>query len=248
MNNITRNILLLACFTLYTSVAHAQIGEYRNYWTIGASGGVAVNKVSFYPTLSQKWHMGPTIGLTARYTSEQYFRVLCSLQLELNYTKLGWKENILLADGTISSKTPNPESYTRDIHYITIPLMARLALGHEHRGAQGFLLLGPQVGYAFNETEKHSDYWNPDDRINNRNQQYNLHIKNKFDYGITGGLGMEVSSAVGRFQIEGRYYFGLANLFGASKKDPFGRSANGAIIGKIGYMLPNNKTYKSAKK
>ncbi len=228
------------------SAAYAQLGEPRNDWAFGVNGGVTVNRVSFKPSVSQSWNVAPTAGLTVRYTSELYYKVLCSLQLEANYANMGWKEDIILADGTYSKDAATPETYRRNIHYVQVPLLARLALGKEEKGAMGYLILGPQVGWMISENAVQSNVWNPADRINGRNEQYDLKVKNSFDYGITGGLGCELNTRAGHFLIEGRYYFGLANIFGASKADAFSRSANGAIVGKVTYLLPSFKKKKNA--
>lgn len=219
------------------STAYAQLGEPRNDWAFGVNGGVTVNRVSFKPSVSQAWNVAPTAGLTVRYTSELYYKVLCSLQLEVNYANMGWNEDIILADGTYSKETASPQTYCRNMHYLQVPVLARLALGKEHRGAMGYLILGPQVGWLMSEKAEQSNFWEPSDRINGRHEQYDLKAKNSFDYGITGGLGCELNTKAGHFLIEGRYYFGLANIFGASKADAFSRSANGAIIGKVTYLI-----------
>lgn len=238
---IYRTLLLLGSILLATSASFAQIGEPRNDWTFGAGGGVAINQVTFSPSVNQSWAVGPMGGLVVRYTSERYFKMVCSLQAEVNYARLGWKEDIVLANGTLSKNTDNPETYSRDFHYLQLPLLARLGFGREYRGLLGYLVLGPQIGWMIADKERHSEYWNPTDRINGRNKQYGLPVNSRFDYGITGGLGLELSTSAGHFLVEGRYYFGLANVFGASKADAFGRSANGTIMAKITYLLPNGK-------
>ena len=80
---------------LFPFFAFAQIGQPRSGISIGVNAGIAMNKLSFDPTIKQKWHIGPTVGLTARFTSELYFKILCSLQVELNYSQAGWNENVL---------------------------------------------------------------------------------------------------------------------------------------------------------
>lgn len=235
MKKLRLYIIILSLLALVSAVK-AQVGEPRSDWDFGVNGGVLVNRVSFNPRINQSWHVGETAGVTVRYTCEKYYALICALQLEVNYARMGWKEDIVLADGTLSSETANPETYQRDLHYIQVPLLARLGMGREKRGMQGYLVAGPQVGWLFKDTSKHSEYWNPSDRVNGRNKQYDMDIKHKFDYGITAGLGMELSTVAGHFLIEGRYYFGLADLFGNSKKDVFARSANGAIVAKVTYM------------
>ena len=75
-------------------VAFAQVGESRSQLDVGFNGGLAMNHISFDPTIKQKLHMGPTFGVTLRYTCEKYFAAVCALQIELNYARLGWRENI----------------------------------------------------------------------------------------------------------------------------------------------------------
>ena len=106
-----------------------------------------------------------------------------------------------------------------------------------------FILLGPQIGYYLSGSSKQSDIWtlnangNPD-RPNNVYQQYTMEPDKKFEYGLTGGLGLDLSTHNGHhFMIEGRYYYALSDIFHNSKKDVFGRSANGAIIAKVSYLF-----------
>jgi hypothetical protein len=65
-----------------------------------------------------------------------------------------------------------------------------------------------------------------------------MSIKNKFDYGIAAGLGLEYSiPRVGHFLLEGRYYYGLGNIFGDSKRDYFSKSNYGNIYVKLTYLM-----------
>ena len=62
-------------------------------------------------------------------------------------------------------------------------------------------------------------------------------------YGITGGLGMDVSTKNGHhFLVEGRYFYSLSDIYGNSKQDPFGRSANTTIIAKVSYLFDIKRT------
>ena len=62
-------------------------------------------------------------------------------------------------------------------------------------------------------------------------------LDHKIDYGITAGLGIELTTGIGHFIVDARYYYGLSDLFGNAKKDPFSRSANGAIMAKVTYLI-----------
>ena len=160
------------------------------------------------------------------------------MQAEVNYTGMGWKEKIETSSDT----------YERRINYIQVPLLANLGFGRERGGAKGFLILGPQIGFALNEKEKKGGEWSEETlkkRPNQVTQQYDLKVQRKFEYGLTGGLGLDVSTRSGHhFLLEGRYYYALSDIFKNSKKDPFGRSANGAIIAKASYLFDVFKTRK----
>ena len=227
--------LLAFCLTMAATV-QAQVGERRDNIALGASGGVALNTIAFDPTIKQTMHVGYTAGVVARFTSEKYFKALCSLQLELNYTQLGWKENVLNAQSQ-----PLPDTYRRDLHYLQLPMLARLAWGREKRGVMGYVLAGPQIGWCLGEqTEQSAFTMNEEgvpDRPNGLSAQYGMSIEKKFDYGITGGLGMEINTRIGHFCIEGRYYYGLSDIYKNSKKDVFSRSNHGTIIAKISYLI-----------
>ena len=79
---------------------------------------------------------------------------------------------------------------------------------------------------------------NTADRGNQTVAQETMPVENKFDYGIAAGLGLEYSHPkAGHFQIEGRYYYGLGNIYGDSKKDYFGKSNLGNIVVKLTYFF-----------
>ena len=240
MRHFLLHTLCMLCLGFMALPADAQIGEARHNIAVGFSGGVALNTIGFDPTIKQDMHAGPTAGFVARFTSEKYFKILCALQLELNYTQLGWKENI-----TDKDSNPLPDTYERHQNYIQLPVLARLGYGREERGVMGYLVAGPQVGFCIGEKTQQSAFTLNDDgtpnRPNGMSAQYNLDIQNKFDYGITAGLGIELSTKIGHFMVEGRYYYGLSDVFKNSKKDIFGRSNNGTILAKITYLIDIRK-------
>ena len=115
--------LLLALFALSAAHVYAQLGEPRNTLAFGVNAGLAMNQIGFTPSIKQGWHIGPTVGATFRITSEKYFKLLCALQVELNFTQLGWKEQIQNSRGE-----PIADRYRRDMSYIEMPFLARLSL------------------------------------------------------------------------------------------------------------------------
>ena len=222
----------LACFL--TLPIMAQLGEERSNLAVGVNLGMNMTKVDFSPRIKQKSHNGMAFGVTARYMCEKYFNMMCGIQAEINYTQRGWKEDI--DDGS-------ENTYSRTMNYIEVPLLAHLAFGKDalDKGVKFFINMGPQVAYFLSEKEKMSEEWNPAYRPNGVNQQYGKWVENKFDYGILGGMGLELSTKAGHFLLEGRYYYGLADFWGSSKKDEFGRSGHSYMGVKLTYLFDITK-------
>lgn len=227
-------ILLLLTGLLLSQTARAQVGETRNDFSVGVNGGCVFNRMSFNPTIRQKFKPGMSIGFSARYICERYMKMLCGVQMEVNYTEMGWKE----------AQENTPDQYERKVNYLQIPLLANLGFGREVKGVKGYLLLGPQIGIYLSDKAKKNEWVDEQNPIrpNNVIQQYSLPIQRKFEYGITGGLGIEISSKIGHIMLDGRYYYGLSDIFNNGKSDPFGRSANGAIVVRATYLFDIIKT------
>ncbi len=246
MNKIKTLTLLLVCFM--SLAAKAQIGEHRNTLSLGVNGGYVMSSVNFSPKVNQKMYGGMQGGLSFRYVCEKYFKTICSVQAEVNYAKIGWQEDILdQYDSPVTNPTTGvAEKYSRTINYIQIPVFAHLAWGKEDKGVQFFFQAGPQFGiYLSESTEANYDLSSPNltDRSNQNVAQETMPVENKFDYGIAGGLGLEYSHPhIGHFQLEARYYYGLGNIYGDSKRDYFGRSNFGNIVVKMTYLFDLVKT------
>lgn len=229
--------LLIPILGIFFSLASfAQVGELRSNLAIGANGGFNLSRVDFSPTIKQELHPGLTGGLTLRYTTEKYFSLICAAQLEVNFAQRGWNE--LIDDGSNNT-------YHRTTNYVEIPFFAHLGWGQEERGMQFFINAGPQLGLFLNDEEYYGfsaeHPWDESQRPNNITMQYGKQVENTLEYGIAGGAGMELKTAIGNFIIEGRYFFGLSDMFGNAKADPFGRSANTTITGKISYLIDITK-------
>ena len=246
--NIKHIIAVVALSVCSLTTVQAQIGEHRSDFAIGANGGYVLSKVGFTPTVQQKQHGGITGGVSLRYVCEKYFKTICSVYAEVNYAKVGWTEDILDIENNavLISGTGEALKYQRDITYIQIPVFAHLAWGREERGFNFFVNLGPQIGIYLNEsTTTNFDETTPteNDRVSNITAQYDMPVEKKLDYGIAAGAGMEYSiPKVGHFLLEGRYYYGLGNIYGSSKKDYFGKRNFGQIVVKASYLFDITRT------
>lgn len=207
----------------------AQVGDQRYNLAIGVNGGINLNSATFSPKVRQKNLMGITGGLTARYISEKYFSMICGAQVELNFSQHGWDEYYQDYPGL---------QYTRKMNYVEIPFLAHLAFGRE-RGMQFFIHAGPQVGFFLGDSRSQSGNW--EDFSGIVIEQHDKSVENKFDYGITAGLGVELRTKSGNFLVEGRYYYALSDFYHSTKKDYFSRSAHNVITAKISYLFDLRK-------
>jgi hypothetical protein len=246
-----RLLLPLAFMTFMLLPANGQVGEYRSEFAMGGSAGIVLSQVGFMPEVPQQQHQGLIGGLTFRYTCEKYFNSVCAVTTELNFAQVGWKQEILTTSDNpvINPVTGEAEMYERTLNYLQIPFLARLGWGRERNGFQAFAQVGPQFGVYLSETvNKNYEY---DQRYLQKRTsrivaQETMAIEHKMEYGITGGAGVEYSHPmVGHLMLEGRYYYGLGDIYGNSKRDYFGRSNLSNIVVKLTYLFDMKKTNNS---
>lgn len=243
-----KRLYLFFMLFVFAVTAKAQVGKYRSDLSIGVNGGYVLSNVGFNPRVNQTFHGGITGGFSFRYVCEKYFSTICAVQAEVNCAQIGWQEDILDAQDApvINPATGLAEKYSRTMSYIQIPVFAHLGWGREEQGFQFFFQAGPQIGFCIGESTDANfplDAPNTDDRVNNITAQYSMPVENKFDYGIAAGLGLEYSHhKAGHFQLEARYYYGLGNIYGDSKRDYFGKSNFGNIVVKLTYLFDIIKT------
>lgn len=246
-----RRYIVFLLFVLSTFSASAQIGQHRNDLSIGFNAGYVLSNISFTPKVTQSMHSGLSGGLTFRYVCEKYFNSICAIQAELNYAMIGWKEKIQdTKDIAVLNDKGEPMTYARDLNYIQFPVLARLGWGKEEKGFQFFFQAGPQFGLYISDNEKKNFTMSyAKDHISERSNQTiaqdTMSVANKLDYGITAALGLEYSIPhAGHILFEGRYYYGLGDIYGNSKRDYFSRSNLGNIILKMTYLFDITKTKK----
>ncbi len=187
-----------------------------------------MSEMSFTPGVEQSMISGLTMGVTARYTEEKFFGLIA----ELNIEQRGWKETF---EGT-------QLNYERQLTYVQLPLLTHIYFGSDK--FKGFVNLGPAVSLLIGDNiSSNFDYRNPSEvegfpEENRHVNQMSMDIKNKFDYGILGGAGVELTiKKKHSIMLEARYYFGLGNVFPSAKKDEFSASRGTSIQVTLGYMF-----------
>lgn len=221
-----KKLLLLLLLALTVGCATAET-HYKPHISIGARGGVSMSNVAFTPSIKQGLAMGSTGAVCFRYSEEKLFGLIA----ELGWVDRGWKENY----------EELPLRYSRRATYLTLPILTHIYFGPQR--FKCFVNLGPSFSYMISSgTKSNFDYANTaqvtDFPRNRRTEQLTAAITNRFDYGISGGLGMELFFTRRQsITVEARYYFGLGNLFPSSKADTFSASRNTSIEVSLGYFF-----------
>lgn len=225
-----RLLPLIFLFFLFATKLSAQKTDFEKEFYVGFGGGALMSSVDFVPAVSQKQHLGIHAGISAKYISEKYLGLL----LELNYAQRGWVEEF----------PPESDfSYSKTLNYIEIPFMTHVYFGRKVRFNVN---AGPQVSFLLGSSGNMNDALAADIEAKKKEDpnariglQYSSEPK-KFDYGIIGGVGVELKTGVGNMVLEGRYYFGLGDIFESRKSKAdfsFNRSAHRVIEAKLSYFF-----------
>jgi hypothetical protein len=215
----------------------AQRNRFQNELYVGFGGGAQMSQVDFMPRIVQDYRLGFQGGVAAKYISDGNAGVRAGVIGELNFSQRGWVEKFN------DEETEFGFSYSRALNYVNIPFMTHVNAG---KGNVRFIFnAGPQVSILLSDRQNMSQALadsvailqtnRPDAPIGVQYQSFN-HLK-RIDYGLIGGVGMQLRTGVGDFDLEGRYYFGLADVFESrrSRNAHFSRSAHRVIEVKLTY-------------
>lgn len=217
---------LLAALLCSTLASMAET-HYVPRISLGARAGATFSQMAFSPSIKQSWNPGTGAAVTFRYTEEKLFGFIA----EVAWTQRGWAENYELL----------PFSYSRTIDYISVPFMTHIYFGAPR--FKGFVNIGPEFDfYLADRIKANFDYENPGKvdgyPANRRTEQLYSPVTERFDYGIAGGVGIEYYlTPRNSIFLEGRFTFGLGNIFPATKADTFGASRNMSIQASVGYFF-----------
>lgn len=228
MKRAIRLILTVLVSVAAVLTASAQY-VYSPNLAFGAKAGATLSMMTFTPDVTQSFLPGYIFGATVRYTEQNHFGLIG----EINIEQRGWKEDF--------EENSDRFSYSHTLTYIQIPLLTHIYFGSPR--CKFFVNLGPEFSYLLGEKIKanfdYSDVASIPDfpRGYRTNEQLGMKITNRFDYGISGGLGVEIISRRNSFMLEGRFYYGLGNIFPSAKRDFFSASRGMSIQLTLGYMF-----------
>ena len=215
--------LTIALLTFFNASAQ----DFNPQLSIGAKGGVSLSQTMFSPNIDQNFIIGQCGGIMVRYIEENHFGLIG----EINWVNRGWKETF---------KDTSYE-FSRKLNYLQIPLLAHIYFGSDR--AKVFFNAGPEIGFLISNSSTMNFNPNYVESLEDfpefhETAQMTMDIKNKIDYGISAGLGVEISiNSKHSLLMEGRFYYGLNNVFGANKKDVFSASNGIAIMATLGYYF-----------
>ena len=201
--------------------------HYEGQISVGGKAGATLSRVNFIPTVQQTMLPGMTAGVMFRYIEEKNFGLIA----ELNLAQRGWKENLEESD----------YNYSHRFTCIELPIMTHIFFGSQR--VKGFFNLGPELNVLVGDgISSNFDYENARTMeyfLNNSRhvEQLTMKVKNRLDYGICAGAGMELNlNAKHSLLLEGRFYYGLTDVFPNHKTDIFSSSNSMTIMVTLGYM------------
>jgi len=216
--------LIITAFLALLATAQT---HYEGTIAVGGKAGASLSRVNFNPSVEQTMLPGMTAGVMFRYVEEKNFGLIA----ELNLTQRGWKENFEESD----------YRYSHRFSYLELPIMTHIFFGNQR--VKGFFNLGPELnvmlGNGINSNFSYEeadglDYFIDDTR---HIEQMTMKVNNRFDYGICGGAGMEINlNSKHSLMLEGRFYYGLTDVFPNHKTDIFSSSNSMSITVTLGYF------------
>lgn len=227
MGGIRKHLAAFALLVFAAGFINAQ-NHYEANVAVGGKAGVTLSRTNFNPSVPQNMILGFAAGGSFRYIEEKHFGLIA----ELNVEQRGWKEKF----------DPGYDyAYSRRFTYVQLPILTHLYFGGER--AHFFVNAGPSVSYMItSSTRADFDYQNIDDiegfpSTNRQTDQFALQVKNHFDYGISAGIGMELFvNSKQSLTLEGRFYYGLGDVFPNHKTDTFSSSNAMSVMVTLGYF------------
>lgn len=216
--------ILITAFMALTATAQT---HYEGTIAVGGKAGASFSRLNFNPTVQQTMLPGATAGVMFRYIEEKNFGLIA----ELNMTQRGWKEAFDDID----------YNYSHRFTYLELPIMSHIFFGNQR--VKGFFNLGPELNVMLGDGIKSNFNYQETGEMdyflqNTRHvEQLTMKVNNRLDYGICAGAGMEVNlNAKHSLLLEGRFYYGLTDVFPNHKTDIFAGSNSMTITVTLGYF------------
>ena len=241
-----RLIFFTLSIALSSSLFAQRPERFRNDFYVGFGAGMHFSTVDFVPLVLQTQRLGVHGGIAAKFISTQNASGNVKLGIigELNFSQRGWIEDFDYENPLFEGFT-----FSRTLNYIDLPFMTHVNVG---RGNVRFIFnAGPQIGLSLGGSPSISqalaDYMAANENATRPSFAYRIRYQSfeplrRVDYGLIGGIGMQIRTAAGHFDVEGRYYFGLGDIFENRRAQNmfFSRSAHRVIQVRVTYYMRMN--------
>ena len=148
------------------------------------------------------------------------------------------------AGGTLSMMSFSPKVSQSMLPGVMAGVVARYTEEKLFGLIAEFVNLGPEIGYMLGDHISANFNWRDILNVNGypqgyrTNRQLDMEVENRFDYGISAGLGMElILKRRHSIMLEGRFYYGLGNIFHSAKKDYFSASRGMSVEITAAYLF-----------
>ena len=242
-----KRLIFITLLITLSSNLFAQRETFRNDFYLGFGGGMHFSTVDFMPSVLQTQRRGIQGGIAAKFISTEFEggRTRVGIVGELNFSQRGWIEEFDAENADFEGF-----AFSRTLNYIDLPFMTHVNVGR--RNVRLIINAGPQIGLSLGGSSSVSqalaDFMAANAGVTDRRTfayriryQYSSPLT-RVDYGVIGGMGLQFRTAVGHFDLEGRYYFGLGDIFENQRgRDMlFSRSAHRVIQVRLTYYMRMN--------
>ena len=220
-------------------------------FTVGIFGGLNIPKLTDNSNNPLSKGYGSRLGAAFGFTSSYSFNQKFSLRTDLLYSSEGGKRDGMQAFTEASSYNPSfpagtylyADFNTKTIlNYLELPVMAKYSFPTKS-ALKFYVDLGPYLGYLLNAKQVNSGnsyiYYagNP---VTSSAQSFDSTASvtgsiNRFNVGITGGIGMAHKLCSGNVFLDVRGAYGLINI---QKYSEDGKSHSGNVCIVVGYSVP----------
>jgi hypothetical protein len=184
--------------------------------------GLRLGANSFKPTFDPKlpgessFAKGYEGGIVFQHLSDPHL----GIQLEAIYAQTSWQQNFDSAN-----------YFRQELRNVEVPFVTHIYLNQQHKGV--FLDIGTTTSYTVSsKNEEHVV-----DSVT-YHYQFGKRLINRFQFGLTAGIGYIINIGSGALQIAGRFTQRFTNLLSGDKSNKDFRSSPSMVLSvSIAYLL-----------
>jgi hypothetical protein len=180
--------------------------------TVGIKAGINFAKVTSDPEMKNP---GDVRGYSGAFFTNYFIYDFFNIQAELALNQKGYTFEDSMAFNVKKTLT-----------YLEIPLLFKAVYSPGPENTKELYIgAGPSIGYLLLGRESTNDY-------TSFNELVITDFYNRFEYGLTGGIGISFSIGFGFLTVESRYFYGMSKI-DKSEYNP----KNSTVNISVGYMF-----------